>query len=142
MTRLPTVTSQNDSMRRSVGVSASMHIVLLLLLYFGLPSIMKPLPVPSNPVPFEIVDIADMTNTSVKPKPEEPKPPEPPPKPEEAKITRPLRHPRRRNHKAARTAEAAGNQTAGKNGRSHQPAAEAGREAEAAAGEQAGRSAI
>jgi len=89
MTRLPTVTSQNDSMRRSVGVSAGMHVLILLFLYFGLPSLMKPLPTPSNPVPFEIVDIADLTNTSVNPKPEEPKPPAPPPKPEEAKITPP-----------------------------------------------------
>ncbi len=58
---------------------------MLLLLYFGLPHLMEPLPEHHDPVPFQIVEIADITNTRLKePKPET-KPPEQPPPPPEKK---------------------------------------------------------
>lgn len=89
MTRLPVTTSNDDNLRRGLGVSATLHLIALLLLYFGLPSLMKPLSTPFVPVPFEIVEIADITNTRVKEPEETPKPPAPPPKPEEQKAVVP-----------------------------------------------------
>ena len=85
MTRLPATTVNDDSLRRNVGFSAVLHIGALLFLYFGLPVLIKPLPMPSVPIPIDIVDIAEITNTRVKDQtPEPPKPPEePPPKPVE-----------------------------------------------------------
>jgi outer membrane biosynthesis protein TonB len=82
MTRRAVTTANDDGLRGSLGVSAGLHLAALLLLYFGLPSLMKPLPTPSMPVPFEIVEIADITNTRVKEQEETPKPPVPQPKPE------------------------------------------------------------
>jgi len=73
-------TVTDDSMKNSLAVSAALHILLLLFLYFGLPHLFTPLPSHHEPVPFEIVEIADLTNTRVE-KPEEPKPPAPPPTP-------------------------------------------------------------
>jgi outer membrane biosynthesis protein TonB len=83
MTRLPSATVNDDSLRRNVGVSAGLHLLILLFLYFGLPVFMKPLPTPFVPIPVDIVDIADITNTRLKDQmPEPPKPPdEPPPQP-------------------------------------------------------------
>jgi outer membrane biosynthesis protein TonB len=62
-----------------------MHFLILLFLYFGLPHFMKPLPEPSMPIPVDIVDVSDMTNTRIQEQPESPKPPEAQPKPEEQK---------------------------------------------------------
>ncbi|MGE3623178.1 MAG: cell envelope integrity protein TolA [Bdellovibrionales bacterium] len=84
MTRLQKPTVNDDSLRRSLGISAGLHIGVLLFLYFGLPVFLKPLPKPYVPIPIDIVDIAEITNTRVKEKPEDtPKPPEPPPVPEQ-----------------------------------------------------------
>ena len=84
MTRLPATTVNDDSLRGKIGVSAGLHIAFLLFLYFGLPSLMKPLPMPSEPIPIDIVDIAELTNTRLKDQtPEPPKPPEQPPPPEQ-----------------------------------------------------------
>src|SRR5262249_40962138 len=59
---------------------------ILLLLYFGLPRLFPPLPSHHDPVPFEIVEIADITNTRIKePEPQEKPPTPPPPKPEQTK---------------------------------------------------------
>jgi len=85
MTRLPVTTTNDDSLRRSIGISGGLHFVGLLALYIGLPLFTKPLPTPYVPIPFEIVDIADLTNTRVKEQQEPPKPPEPAPKPQEQK---------------------------------------------------------
>jgi outer membrane biosynthesis protein TonB len=76
-------TVNDDSLKNSLGISAGLHLCLMLFLYFGLPHIFTPLPSHHDPVPFEIVEIADITNTSIKP--EEPKtaaapPPVPAPK--------------------------------------------------------------
>ena len=77
----------DDGMKNSLIVSAIMHLAGLLFLYFGLPHLMPPLPQYHPPVSFQIVEIADMTNTKAKddeqPKPPEPEPPKPQPKPEQ-----------------------------------------------------------
>jgi len=93
MTRLPVTTIKDDTLRRNIGVSAGVHLVALLLLYFGLPSLMKPLPTPFVPVPLEIVTMADITNTRVQEQQETPKPPEPQPKPEPKAIATPQPQP-------------------------------------------------
>jgi len=74
-------TLKDQGLRKSLTVSAALHLAVLLFLYFGLPHFYAPLPEPSVPVPFTIVNIAEMTNTRIK-KMEEPKAPPPPPKPE------------------------------------------------------------
>ena len=50
-------------------------------MYFGLPVFFKPLPSHHEPVPFEIVEIADITNTRVEKPEEQQTPPAPPPAP-------------------------------------------------------------
>jgi outer membrane biosynthesis protein TonB len=80
---IPAPTMKDDeSLRKSLVVSGTLHLAALLFLYFGLPHFYKPLPAPFVPVPFEIVEIADITNTRIKQEQEPPKPPAPPPKPE------------------------------------------------------------
>jgi outer membrane biosynthesis protein TonB len=77
-------TVNDDSLKGGLALSAALHVLLFLFLYFGLPVLFTPLPEHHVPVPFEIVEIADITNTRLKdqePKPE-PKPEPPPPKPE------------------------------------------------------------
>ncbi len=74
-------TVTDDSIKNRLAVSAGLHIALLLFLYFGLPILVKPLPMHHDPVPIEIVTIADMTNTRLKPEPEQPKQPAPLPPP-------------------------------------------------------------
>jgi type IV secretory pathway VirB10-like protein len=75
-------TTVNDSgMKNSLAVSAVLHIVLLILLYVGLPVLFRPPPQHHDPMPFEIVDISEITNTRVKPEDEQMQPPAPPPKP-------------------------------------------------------------
>ncbi len=72
----------NGSLRNSLVISTCLHVAMLLFLFFGLPTLFKPLPPISRPIPFEIVEIAAMTNTRVQDKPDEPaKPPAPQPKP-------------------------------------------------------------
>ena len=75
-------TVNDDGFRRSLTVSAGLHLFLILFMYFGLPQLMKPLPKPYVPIPFEIVDIGEITNTRVKQPDEPPQPPAPPPAPE------------------------------------------------------------
>jgi outer membrane biosynthesis protein TonB len=81
-------TINDDGLKRSLVVSAALHVFLLLFLYFGLPTLFTPLPQYHPPVPFEIVTIADITNTRIKE--EEPKPePKPEPPPPEVKAQTP-----------------------------------------------------
>lgn len=76
----PTV--NDDGLKNSIAFSAMLHGAFMLFLYFGLPHLFKPLPSHHDPVPFEIVELADITNTRVKEEPQEQqKPPAPPPKP-------------------------------------------------------------
>lgn len=72
------------SMRNSLVISTCLHVAMLLFVYFGLPSLFKPLPLTSPPVPLQIVEIADITNTRLRDNPDEatkPAPQPPPPKP-------------------------------------------------------------
>ena len=79
---LPKTTLSDDGLGSSLAASGLAHLIALVLLFFGLPHLMPPLPpVPHPPVPFEIVTIAEITNTSIK-QPEQPKTPTPPPKTE------------------------------------------------------------
>jgi len=106
-------TVNDDGLKSTLVASAVLHITLLLFLYLGLPKLWPPLPEHHEPVPFEIVELADITNTRIKdeptpamqptpppPKPEEkPKPQElqaPPqlPKPEEAEALKPAEKPK------------------------------------------------
>jgi outer membrane biosynthesis protein TonB len=76
-------TVTDDSLKNSLSVSAGLHICMFLLMYFGLPHLIPPLPSHHEPVPFEIVTVAELTNTRIKPEIEEQKPPAPPPQPEQ-----------------------------------------------------------
>ncbi|MDX2028125.1 MAG: energy transducer TonB [Alphaproteobacteria bacterium] len=78
-------TINDDSLKPSLMVSAGAHLVLLLVMFFGLPVIFKPLPSHRPPVPFEIVEIAELTNTRIKDPELQVKPPEPPPPKQETK---------------------------------------------------------
>jgi outer membrane biosynthesis protein TonB len=69
-------------LKNGLAVSAGLHVVMFIFLIFGLPHLIPPLPEHHEPVPFQIVEIADMTNTRVEEKQEMPKPPSPPPQPQ------------------------------------------------------------
>ena len=77
-------------MYRGAVISAVLHVVVLLLVYFGLPDFARPLPPIDTPVPIDIVNVADITNAPPPPpakeeaKPEPPKPEPPKPEPEKA----------------------------------------------------------
>jgi hypothetical protein len=80
--RLAATSMNDDGLKNSLIASGLAHFILLILMVFGLPHLMPPLPPQAHPpVPFEIVTIADITNTRLQ-QPDEPKPPAPPPKPE------------------------------------------------------------
>jgi len=80
MRHKPTV--NDDSLKNGLAVSAGLHVALFLFIFFGLPSLIKPLPMHHDPIPFQIVTVADLTNTKIKDEPEPPKPPAPPPQPQ------------------------------------------------------------
>ena len=80
-------TLNDDGMKSSIAASATVHLLFMLFLYFGLPALFKPLPEHHDPVPFEIVEIADLTNTRLKQEVEPPQPPAPPPKPAPRTVT-------------------------------------------------------
>jgi outer membrane biosynthesis protein TonB len=83
MANMLRTTVNDDSLKNSLAISSGLHLLALLLLYFGLPHLFPPLPSHHDPVPFEIVEIADITNTRIKEPEPQTKPPEPPPpKPE------------------------------------------------------------
>ncbi len=74
---------------RSLSVSLAVHIAVAILLLVGLPRWVQPLPPPSVPIPIEVVDIGELTNTRTREQPpappqqaekiEPPKPAPPPP---------------------------------------------------------------
>jgi outer membrane biosynthesis protein TonB len=82
---MPTTTVNNEGLKNSIYASAFLHVFGLLLLYFGLPHLLPPLPEHHDPVPFQIVEISDITNTRVKEEEPEPKPPAPEPPKQEVK---------------------------------------------------------
>ena len=80
---MPAPTMNDDGLKNSLIGSAVAHLLALLFLYFGLPHLMPPLPEHHDPVPFQIIEIADLTNTRIKDEEPQPKPALPePPKPE------------------------------------------------------------
>ncbi|MDD2324781.1 MAG: hypothetical protein PHW63_02040 [Alphaproteobacteria bacterium] len=118
---MTTVTDEN--LQGPLTVSTIMHVVALVVLYFGVPSLFKPPDaLPWHPVPVDIVDIGEITNTRLKNTEETPpaktappvkpapapevKPPEPPkpaetkpepkaaPEPDEAAIPKPATKPK------------------------------------------------
>lgn len=79
-------TVNDDGLKSGLLASGTLHALLFLFLYFGLPVIFTPPPMHHDPVPFEIVEVADITNTRIKDQDAaQPAPPPPPPKPEPAK---------------------------------------------------------
>lgn len=112
-----------ENLRTSLIVSTSMHVGMMLVLYFGVPSFFKPPDsIPWHPVPVDIVEIGAITNTRIKDtvqeeaaktapevkpapapevkQPEPPKPPEPKPaekaapEPDEAALPKPQEKPK------------------------------------------------
>ena len=82
-------TTNDDSLKNGLAVSGGLHVALFLFLYFGLPHLIKPLPVHHDPIPFQIVTVADLTNTKIKDDQEPPKPPAPPPPPQPKPVPTP-----------------------------------------------------
>ncbi|MDP9126802.1 MAG: hypothetical protein M3N08_00890, partial [Pseudomonadota bacterium] len=78
-------TVNDDGLKIGLTISALLHAAFFLFLYFGLPIFFTPLQEHHDRVPFEVVEIADITNTRTKEPAPEVKPPEPPPKPPEPK---------------------------------------------------------
>lgn len=66
-------------MREGMAASAALHIILLLIVVFGLPQMARDLPEYHPPVPVDIVDVSELTNLSVEdsPTPADPTPPKP-----------------------------------------------------------------
>jgi len=79
-----TPTVNDDSLKNGLAVSAAFHFLLFLFLFFGLPHFLPPLPEHHEPVPFQIVTIADITNTRLKDDTEPKQQPAPPPQPAKA----------------------------------------------------------
>lgn len=74
----------DEDLRRCLIVSVILHVSLLFILYFGMPSLFKAPPGMLHPlVPINIVDIGEITNTRIKTDKEEEaaKPPAPQQKP-------------------------------------------------------------
>jgi hypothetical protein len=63
-------------MRRGAIISAALHLAVIVVLIIGLPHFMRSLPEDTQPVPIEVVTIAD--KTAVKPQDRPPEPPQPP----------------------------------------------------------------
>ncbi len=65
--------SGDSNLRTSLVVSFGGHVLLLLVLYLGLPTVFKPLPIAWKPIPIDIVEIGAITNTRVRDTPEPPR---------------------------------------------------------------------
>ncbi len=76
MRYVPTV--NDESLRQGLTISTGLHFLMFLFMFFGLPRIITPLPSHHEPVPFDIVTIADITNVRIKDETAEAKPPSPP----------------------------------------------------------------
>lgn len=73
-------------MRSALTISALLHLMALLVAILGLPDPRDRLEMVAEPIPVEMVDIADITNTRIaeKPEPKPTPPPQPQPTPPEA----------------------------------------------------------
>ena len=78
---MPNNAMNDANLRHSLIISGTLHLVALLVLYFGLPTLFRaPPPEQWKPIPFEIVEIGAITNTRIMKEAEEPQePPKPPP---------------------------------------------------------------
>lgn len=72
-------------MKRSLAISALIHLALLVVLWFGLPQFLPPLPPPLVIIPVDITDLGAITNTRVKPD----KDPTPKPQPQPKQVEKP-----------------------------------------------------
>ena len=73
-------------MRKWFAASALLHIIIVILLWLGLPQFSKPLPPPPVLIPVEIAQLAPITAAKIQDHKEEPKEPQKePPKPEPPK---------------------------------------------------------
>lgn len=63
-------------MRRGAIISAVLHLMVIAIIVIGLPHLMRDLPEDTQPVPIEVVTIAD--KTAMKPQEHPPEPPQPP----------------------------------------------------------------
>lgn len=70
-------------MRRGVTCSAVLHLAVILLAYFGLPHLLHSPPEPEQPIPVEVMTVAEKTSL---PKAEPPKPQEKPEPPKKAEV--------------------------------------------------------
>ena len=77
-------TLNDDNLKNGLALSGGLHLLLFLFLFFGLPHLVPPLPAHHEPVPFDIVTIADITNTRLENQEPQPPPPAEPPKPQPA----------------------------------------------------------
>ena len=71
-------------MRGAVTISVGLHGALIMVAYFGVPSLFQRPEVPNLPIPVELVTIAEETTPlppAVKPEPPDPGPPAPEPQP-------------------------------------------------------------
>jgi hypothetical protein len=71
-------------MRRSMVLSAALHLAVIVVILVGLPHFTRELP-EDTPIPVEIVTIADKTTARPQEQPPEPPRPKPPEPPQEAK---------------------------------------------------------
>lgn len=69
-------------MRKSLILSASLHLAIFIVALVGLPRLIDPLPPPPMVIPVEIADIGEITNTRIRDDVEEPKPQPPQEKPD------------------------------------------------------------
>ena len=76
-------------MRSGLAVSATLHLVVLVATYFGLPELFSPPPAIPAPIPVELVALGDLTTPAT----EAPKPPKPEPKPSAEKRPEPAKPP-------------------------------------------------
>jgi hypothetical protein len=73
----------DNRLKKWLLISAGIHILLFIIAYVGLPQFRRPLNIPT-PVPIQVVDIAELTNTRIRDSKQTPEPPKPePPKPQQ-----------------------------------------------------------
>ncbi|MFA4994563.1 MAG: hypothetical protein WC521_04585 [Bdellovibrionales bacterium] len=72
-------TVNDDSLKNGLAVSTGLHFLMFLFLFFGLPRLITPLPSHHEPVPFDIVTLAEITNTRIQDEVPEQKAAPPPP---------------------------------------------------------------
>ncbi|MER2519115.1 MAG: hypothetical protein ABTQ34_00305 [Bdellovibrionales bacterium] len=79
-------TVNDERLKTFLAVSAGLHLLFMLSFYIGLPVFFPPITPPHQPVPFEIVEIAEITNTRIKEPEQQEQPPTPPPPPPQPKA--------------------------------------------------------